>query len=306
MLPSVSIVIPTANRFDELQHTLLALETQTVLPEHIIIIDDGSPPEIWEHTQKFCAERQLPILCLSNAPQKGPAAARNKGILESQEDYILFINDDTRPACNTFLEQHLAFAAGHPDCSILGKLAWAPETPNNLLFGPWTKRLSFDVGYDDLTQGEYLGFHKFCTANVLVPRKFLQNCLFDEQFPFAAYEDIELGYRLEQKGYALLYNPEPCVYHAHRYDAEMVAARQKNAGHSLAYLLYAHPELRGLYSPKISRHLTRALAFWVKTPFFSYCSGDFQLLCRQLAAKYTAFWESNAYYRQKTNEKNPV
>lgn len=306
MMPSLSIVIPTANRFEELQQTLLSLETQSVRPARIVIIDDGSPPELFAQMQTFCAQRRLPICCRSNAPQKGPAAARNKGILESEEDYILFINDDTRPTQTTFLEQHLSFAAEHPDCCILGKLEWAPETPNTLLFGPWTRRLSFDVGYDDLAQGERLGFHKFCTANVLVPRTYLQGCLFDDRFPFAAYEDIELGYRLAQQKHILMYNSEPCVYHAHRYHPSMVIERQKNAGHSLAYLLHKHPELKTHYSPKISRSLTQLLRLWVKNPLFSYFPNDFQLFFGQLAAKYEAFWESERSYREKANAKNAL
>ncbi|PID57824.1 hypothetical protein CSB45_06280 [candidate division KSB3 bacterium] len=306
MRPTVSIVIPTAKRFRELQQTLLALETQSVQAERIVIIDDGNPPDDWSTIQAFCQQRRLSIHCLSNAPQRGPAAARNKGILASEEEYILFINDDTRPTRSIFLEQHLSFAARHPNCCILGKLDWAPETPNRLLFGPWTKRLAFDVGYDDLEPEEHLGFHKFCTANVLVPRRVLQYCLFDERFPFAAYEDIELGYRLAQRGSTLLYNPESCVYHVHRYDADMVVARQKNAGHSLAYLLHAHPELQDRYSPKLSRLLTRLLILWVNSPFFSYCSEDFRLFCRQLAAKYAAFWESDASYTQKAGQQNTM
>ncbi|MCP4397654.1 MAG: glycosyltransferase family 2 protein, partial [bacterium] len=225
-------------------------------------------------------------------------------LLEAEEDYILFINDDTRPAQTTFVERHLSFAAKHPDCCILGKLEWAQETPNALLFGPWTKRLSFDVGYDGLTRGERLGFHKFCTANVLVPRKFLQGCLFDDRFPFAAYEDIELGYRLAQQGHRLMYNPDPCVYHVHRYNPVMVIDRQKKAGHSLAYMLYSHPDLKTQYSPKISNPLARIMMLWVKTPFFSCFSDDFQLFWQQLAVKYMAFWESERVYREQGNGKN--
>ena len=306
MMPSLSIVIPTANRFKELQQTLSALEAQSVQPERVVIIDDGSPSEVVAEEKTFCKKLRLQTHFLDNAPQKGPAAARNKGILSSKEDYILFINDDTRPAHTTFLEQHLSFAVKHPGCCILGRLEWAPETPNTLLFGRWTKRLPFDVGYEGLTQSERLGFHKFCTANVLVPRTFLQDCLFDEQFPFAAYEDIELGYRLAQKGYELLYNPEPCVYHVHRYNPGMIVGRQKNAGHSLAYLLYSHPELKTQYSPKISRLFAHLLMLWVKSPVFSHFSDDFQLFWRQLAAKYTAFWESERGYRKKGDGKNAV
>jgi len=291
---SLCVIIPTHNRLRELRRTLSGLAEQTVTPERVIVIDDGSPDAVFSELAAFCQSLDLPVLLLKNASKKGPAAARNTGILQAQEDLILFINDDTRPASTTFIEQHLRFADTHPDDMALGKLAWAPETPNPILFGRWMKRATFDVGYDGLQAGDLLPFNKFCTANVQVPRDFLRDCLFDEGFPFAAYEDIELGYRLAQQGRQLRYNPGALIYHDHAYTPEMVIGRQQAAGASFAYLLAIHPELASVSRPKLSRPASSLLSFAANSPLMSFCSNDLQLYLRQLAAKYQSFWQSRS------------
>ncbi len=303
---SLCIIIPTCDRFDELRKTIAALEQQTVVPEQTFIIDDGSPENIFLQLQHFAASRRIPITVYSNYPKKGPSAARNIGITQANADYILFINDDTAPCRPTFLEQHLAFAKSCPNCGVLGQLKWAPDTPNALLFGKWTKRLAFDVGYDEMGQGESVGYHKFCTANVLVPRHFLKNCMFDEQFPFAAYEDIELGVRLFQRGMSLRYNPDACVYHHHRYTPEMVVERQIKAGYALAYFLRKHPELTEQYRPKVSYQGSRLLYLIANTPMLRLCSPDFQLFMRQLAGKYRAFWTAFLSHGGKPGRRNAL
>ncbi len=288
---SVCIIIPTCNRLRELRRTLDGLAEQRVKPNRVIVIDDGSPDAVFRDMDAFCRTLDLPISLLQNMPKKGPAAARNTGILQVQDDLVLFINDDTRPASPTFIEEHLRFAETHPNCAALGKLEWAPETPNPILFGRWMKRATFDVGYDGLQSGNLLPFSKFCTANVLVPRDFLLNCLFDEGFPYAAYEDIELGYRLAQQGRQLRYNPGACVYHDHDYTPDMVVRRQQAAGAALAYFLRIHPELASIYRPKLSRQASLLLSFLTNSPLIGFWPNDLQLYLRQLAAKYRTFWQ---------------
>jgi GT2 family glycosyltransferase len=62
-----------------------------------------------------------------------------------------------------------------------------------------------------------LGHSDFYSCNLSLKAEFLRtNGTFDEEFKTAAYEDIELGYRLEKAGMRLLYNPQAMAYH-HQY-----------------------------------------------------------------------------------------
>lgn len=290
---SLCIVIPTYNRPTEFERTIVSLGRQTVKPDQIIIVDDGSPPDALAHMRKVVSSVKVPIRLIENKPQKGPASARNKGIQHSKEDLILMMNDDTIPENDRFIETHLKFVSDFPDCIILGNLKWHPETPNKFLNNSWVKKLGIDVGYDDIGDKDIVGFNKFCTANVLVPRKFLSSCRFDEKFPYAALEDTELGYRLYKEGVPIRYNPSSCVLHLHSYTKEMLIKRQEKIGESLVYLLKSHPELSGQFMPKISKRMSLLLYRFISTPLKNLLPQYLFLFLLGLLSKYKAFAENH-------------
>lgn len=87
-----SVIIPTFNRKDSLQKTLVSLEYQTWPHDQfeVIVIDDGSTdgtPEIGQQDFTY------PIKFISQSNQ-GSAAARNRGAQESQAGILIFIDDD--------------------------------------------------------------------------------------------------------------------------------------------------------------------------------------------------------------------
>ncbi len=293
MSKSVSIIIPTYNRLRILKQTLYALAQQTVRPNRVIIIDDGSPRQDIKALKQFVDQMNLPIWFMENAPQKGPAAARNKGIFRAKEDLVLFLNDDTVPSGKTFLETHLALANQFPDCSIMGPFGGHQQSAGNLLYGKWVEKLGIEVTHP-AKAGQILSFQHFCTANICVPRKFLTNCLFDENFPYPAHEDTDFGYRLHLKGILLRYNPYSPVRHLHDYTPEMIVNRQKNIGECASYLLQKHPELGCIFKPKLPRFLCRPVKWLMETPLSLFLTDDFRLFLLGLVAKYNSFYDCRA------------
>jgi len=265
-----------------------ALEKQTHKPDEIILIDDGSLEENQHCLENFIIGTSLPITLLKNDQSQGPASARNRGIHLSKGDLILLINDDTIPSSTSFIESHLIFSKKFPDSAILGKLAWHPETPNSMLCGHWTSMLGMDVGYE-MAAGEILSHYKFCTANICIPRKFFDYGLFDEDFPFAALEDTELGYRFFLKGLSLRYNPDGCVLHYHAYTPEMLADRQKNVGTSLHYLLKKHPSLYKEFKSPLPLFLWPFLQTFFNFFKNSFLYRDLNLFILGITSKYIAY-----------------
>ena len=70
-----------------------------------------------------------------------------------------------------------------------------------------------------------------------------QAVLFDPDFTYPAYDDIELGYRLERQGMRLHYRPLAVTCHHHEMTPESFAARQRNAGRMAVVFARKHPEL---------------------------------------------------------------
>lgn len=89
----ITVVIPTHNRIDDLKRALQSVYVQTVLPDEIIVVDDGSSPAV---TEEIFAEapKQIKTLLLRNEQAKGAPNARNRGIEAASSEWIAFLDDD--------------------------------------------------------------------------------------------------------------------------------------------------------------------------------------------------------------------
>jgi glycosyltransferase involved in cell wall biosynthesis len=79
MSPAISIIVPTYNRWLQLQRTLDGLAAQTVPSRdlEIIVVSDGSTDGTDEHLQ---AGRSPIDIVFHRQENSGPAVARNKGM----------------------------------------------------------------------------------------------------------------------------------------------------------------------------------------------------------------------------------
>lgn len=89
----ISVVIPTHNRVDDLKRALQSVYVQTVFPNEIIVIDDGSSPAV---TKEIFADtpKQIKTILLRNEQAKGAPNARNRGIEAASSEWIAFLDDD--------------------------------------------------------------------------------------------------------------------------------------------------------------------------------------------------------------------
>ena len=93
---TLSVIIPTYNRKDILRESLTSLFNQTLSSEkyEIIVIDDGSIDETGDMVKELIPKSPV-ILKYFRQENKGPASARNLGILNAQGKIILFIFNST-------------------------------------------------------------------------------------------------------------------------------------------------------------------------------------------------------------------
>jgi glycosyltransferase involved in cell wall biosynthesis len=105
--PKVSIIIPCYNRADTIGETLASVHEQTCADWEALVIDDGSRDKSLEIAQQWAArDRRIRALTQTN---EGPAAARNRGVKESQGKWLSFLDaDDLYP--RQFVEHMLAAA----------------------------------------------------------------------------------------------------------------------------------------------------------------------------------------------------
>lgn len=98
-------------------------------------------------------------------------------------------------------------------------------------------------GYKLIRHGEVVPFNFFYTSNLSVDRELLTQYPFDNTFPSAAWEDIELAYRLDRLGLKIHYNEKAITRHHHPMTIDSFARRQYTVGKSGAIFYQKHPEL---------------------------------------------------------------
>ena len=96
--PSIAVIIPLYNKAPHIQGTLQSVFNQTVQPDEIIIVDDGST----DGSGEIVAAISHPLLKLIRQKNSGESAARNTGVREAAADYVAFLDaDDYWHECHT-------------------------------------------------------------------------------------------------------------------------------------------------------------------------------------------------------------
>jgi glycosyltransferase involved in cell wall biosynthesis len=243
--PYFSVVIPTHKRLPMLLRVLDALEEQRGAPDlEVIVIDDGSG----DNTSDVMGARRANHYTLTFRTQAnaGPGRARNHGVSLAAGRYILFIGDDTVPE-PTFLAEHARIhrdAGDDPLVACLGYTGW-PGTERVTAFMDYINDFGLQFGYKLIRDGEIVPFNFFYTSNISLDRQLLGEEPFDTTFPAAAWEDIELAFRLGTLGLKIRYNARAVTRHYHPMTVDSFARRQYSVGRSGAIFYRKHPELAG-------------------------------------------------------------
>lgn len=266
----LSVIIPTYNRVELLKKCLHSLFNQT-LPKHqyeIIIIDDGSTDNTQKILYQTAAEAPVSFKFFKHE-NKGPGAARNVGIKEAQGEIVFFTGDDII-ATENLLKEHLDFHKKYHDVAVLGRIKWHPDI-DVTDFMKYIMISGYQFGYEKIKDPMDLSYGYFYTSNISLPKSWFDKTgYFDEDFPYASFEDIELGYRMEKKGLRIIYNKGALAYHMHIVDLKSFCERQRKAGES-GYIFYLkHPEIAstiGVGRSRLERNL-RILFFRILSTIF--------------------------------------
>lgn len=103
----ITVVVPTHNDGPWLHACLASVTAQTLTPERIVVVDDGSTdPSTAERAVAGCAHAVL-----IRQPNAGAAAARNRGLAEVATEWVAFVDSDDAIA-PTSLATRLALVEG--------------------------------------------------------------------------------------------------------------------------------------------------------------------------------------------------
>jgi glycosyltransferase involved in cell wall biosynthesis len=239
----MSVVLPTHDRLEVLPEVLAALGGQIAAPSfEVVVVDDGSTDGTAEWLAGFRPAYPFRVLSQEN---RGPAAARNAGVAAASGERVAFLGDDTVPAAGWLRAHRSAHAArgDDPTLAVIGYTGWHRRlhpTP----FLRFINEHGLQFGYALIADPENVPFNFFYTSNLSLSRDALLAEPFDLPFPYAAWEDIEVAYRLQRRrGMRLVYEPAAVVEHDHPTDLARFASRQERAGYCAVVFHELHPEL---------------------------------------------------------------
>lgn len=205
-----SVVIPTFNRVARLRHVLAALEQQAYRPDayEVVVVSDGSTDGTEAYLEAFRSTMRLRWFSQAN---RGPAAARNVGIQKADGDFVLFIDDDVVPEPQLLAEHANSHREAGKDVVVLGPLL----TPGGFKMAPWVRweQEMLMKQYTALLRGDWAATaRQFYTGNASLRRcHLLAAGGFDEGFRRA--EDVELAYRLADRGLDFKFNMQAAGMH---------------------------------------------------------------------------------------------
>ena len=243
--PEISVLLCSYNGGKKLPTFFEAMKRQTLGKDkfEIICVNDGSTDNTGESMQE--ALGNLPGSYHQHPVNRALAAARNTAIDAARGRLLLFVNDDTYPEPDC-LQRHIDFhhSLGKSNIAALGSVKFTENVKDYVLSRVIEKNnLLFPlVGTE---KGKEYNFNHFVTANLSVHKAlFTDNQIkFDTSFRKYGCEDIELAYRLWQKGMRVMFNPEALVRHEHYMSLDDYIRREDNNNSNLVQFVEMHPEL---------------------------------------------------------------
>ena len=184
-------------------------------------------------------------LTFRSQPNSGPGRARNHGV--SLATGTLRPLHRRRHRARAALSRRARARPPRRRTTIrltacLGYTGWPPGE-RVTAFMDYINDYGLQFGYKLIRDGEIVPFNFFYTSNISIDRQLLGDDPFDTTFPAAAWEDIELAFRLDALGLKIRYNAQAVTRHYHPMTVDSFARRQYTVGQSGAIFYRKHPEL---------------------------------------------------------------
>jgi O-antigen biosynthesis protein len=227
--PKISVVVCAYNAELTMRECLESLTKLSYPSYEAVIVDDGST----DHTGAIADE--YPQFKIIHQPNRGLSAARNVGMAAATGDIIAYLDSDavTDPDWLTYLAwkfkctDHVGIGGPNlppPEEGWLANcVASAPGSPTHILLDDETA---------EHIPGCNMAFRKEALAAIGG---------FDTTYT-AAGDDVDICWRLQERGHTIGFSPAAIVWHHRRKTIKSYLKQQMGYGKAEAMLLQKHPD----------------------------------------------------------------
>jgi O-antigen biosynthesis protein len=199
-LPHVSVIVPVFNAQQTIRECIQSLLDLNYPKANLelIFVDNGST----DRTPEMLSQYQQDIRIL-HEPKKGPATARNKGILNAAAEIIAFTDSDC--VVDRDWLWHLIPPLDNPLVGVVGGTILAKRPCSKIeRYGEIIHDHNSSI--NEFAPPAVIAMNWISRLSVLKKVNF-----FDENF--TRCEDVDLSYRILQSGYIFAFQPNALVYH---------------------------------------------------------------------------------------------
>ena len=241
----VSIIIPHWNGIDTLSECLISLFKTRHDSYEVIVVDNAST----DGSQPWLKNKYPQVKLIENDKNYGYAGGCNRGALEANGDYLIFLNNDTIQDpdwiqnLEKFMKKDKMIAAVQPKIlnyfnkRIFDYAGGSGGYMDRFCF-PFARGRIFakqeeDIGqYNDSKQC----FWSSGTAFMIRKELFFEAGKFDEYF-FSHMEEIDLCWRLQAMGFQIWVEPDAVVYHKNALSMPMHSHKKHYLNHRNSLLM---------------------------------------------------------------------
>lgn len=194
---NVSLIIPSYNRSKTLRRALRSIEAQTLKPDEVIVIDDGSTDDT-----RNVIKKEFPSVDYLFQENRGVSSARNLGIRKSVGEWLAFLDSDDEWLPEK-LEKQVELIRKNSDMKVCHtEEVWIREGKRVNAMKKHRKKGGWIFRH-------CLPLCAMSPSSIMIHRSvFAQAGLFDEELP--ACEDYDLWLRITSR-YPVLFAEEPLI-----------------------------------------------------------------------------------------------
>jgi GT2 family glycosyltransferase len=236
--PRVSVVVCAYNAERTMDACLGSLRTLNYPDYEVVVVNDGSTDRTREitdrHRREYEADPDGPRMVVIDQPNAGLSVARNVGSAAATGEIVAYTDSDCVPDPDwlaflvyKFVRSGFVAVGGPnfppPETSLVpAAVAVSPGGPTHVLLN------------DEVAE-------HIPGCNMAFTKKALEELRGFEPMYTAAGDDVDLCWRLQNRGYAIGFSPAATVWHYRRNTVKAYLKQQMGYGKAEALLYFKHP-----------------------------------------------------------------